>query len=222
MAIPKLQAAGDADAEEEEGVNKGATIAFPVTLSSLLFLDGWKWDIRTIGGAMYVGGPPAVTKTFETPGFLVTGFILINNSIDGKNVTLTVSIGKSDSMVTYTTSPAALYGNNTTRSDTSMFEMSLVYFSDFMGVGENPGMYEIHVNFSPPLPYEAEMATVTLTPPGSSIYPSSITPPPIGYVATLASISITDPETFVKQLDASKAVEEGVRRALLPFARKLV
>ena len=151
------------------------------------------------------------------------GLVHLANSIDGKNVTYTISVGRSETVFSYTTSAAALYFNHTTRSDTSMVEVSLDNFSDFMIQPDAvfPGAYDVHVNFSPPLPYEAGTATVSVTPPKVSLYPPSITPPPIFYELVIASISITDPETFAKQLDASTAVEEGVKRALLPFARQL-
>jgi hypothetical protein len=220
MMTRNLRAAENAGANEE--VNEGVTIPFPMTLSSLLFLDGWKWDTREVAGVMYVGGPPAVMKTFETPGFLVKGLSHIANSLDGKNVAHTISVGTSNSVFSYTFSPASIYFTNFTRSDASMFELSLTAFSDFMISGDFPGFYETQINFSPPMPYEANTATLTVTPPSVSVYPPSVTPPPIVYELGIASISITDPETFVKQLDASKAVEEGVKRALLPFATKLV
>ena len=226
--IPKWQTAGGAysttasASDEEERAGEAATIPFPMTLSSLLFLDGWKWNARTMGGALYIGGSPASIEVLHEPGFLVAGWVHITNSMDGKNVTFTFSVGKSETVFTGSASPASLYFDNTTRSDTSMMEISLVYFSDYMIEGEFPGVYEIHVNFSPPVPFEAEALKVSVTPPSSSLYPPSISPPPIIYGAEIATITITDPKTFVKQLDASKAVEEGVKRALLPFARKLV
>ena len=223
MVMNLARRAGFSDSGEGESESK-PLIPFPVTLSSLLFLDGWKWDAREMSGVTYVGGPPVVSDTFKTPGFMIAGLVHLANSVDAKNVTYTISVGRGETVFTYNTSAAALYFNNTTRSDTSMMEISLDNFSDFMiqPGADFPGAYDIHVNFTPPMPYESGTATVTITPPSVSLYPSSVTPPPIVYLLVLASISITDPQTFVKQLDASKAVEEGVKRALLPFATKLV
>jgi hypothetical protein len=221
MVMNLARRAALASGDSGEGEN-GAVIPFPVTLYSLLFLDGWKWNAHTMSGALYIGGSPASINVFHTPGFLVAGWVNIANSMDGKNVTFTFSVGKSETVFTGSVSPASLYFGNETRSDTSMMEISLVNFSDYMLQAEYPGTYEIHVNFSPPVPFEADTLNVTVTPPSSSLYPSSISPPPIIYGAEIATISITDPKTFVKQLDASKAVEEGVKRALLPFATKLV
>jgi len=221
MVMNLARRAGFSDSGESQ---TKPVIPFPVTLSSLLFLDGWKWDAREMSGVTYVGGPPVVSETFETPGFMIGGVVHLANSIDAKNVTYTISVGRGETVFTYSTSAADLYFDNTIRSDTSMVEVSLDNFSDFMiqPGADFPGTYDIHANFSPPLPYESGTATVTITPPSVSLYPSSVTPPPIVYLIALASISITDPETFVKQLDASTAVEEGVKRALLPFATKLV
>ncbi|MGC8605592.1 MAG: Mur ligase domain-containing protein, partial [Desulfomonilaceae bacterium] len=50
------------------------------------------------------------------PGFMIGGLVHLANSIDGKNVTYTISVGRSETVFSYTTSAAALYFNNTTRS----------------------------------------------------------------------------------------------------------